>query len=153
MTPSRCAGIAIALCVTLAAAVAAQGPAAPPPPIHPSLATTGGSVTLDTQTGQKIRVTAIATGLVHPWSLAFTDAQTLLVTEQPGRLRIIRDGTLQPSPIWQVSGLPSTRMTAFISSLPIRGSRRITSSTSPTRIRRARYDASQSRAERSMGPR
>jgi len=107
MMSSRRAATAIALGVTFAAAVGAQGPAAPPP-IHPALATTGGSVTLDTQTGQKIRVTAIATGLVHPWSLAFTDAQTLLVTEQPGRLRIIRDGALQPAPVWQASGLPST---------------------------------------------
>jgi glucose/arabinose dehydrogenase len=91
----------------LTAGLTAQGPAAPPP-INPALATTGGSVTLDTQTGQKIRVTAIATGLVHPWSLAFTDARTLLVTEQPGRLRMIRDGALQPSPVWQASELPST---------------------------------------------
>ena len=103
----RCA-VAVVVCVLmLTAGVTAQGPAASPP-IHPALATTGGSVTLDTQTGQKIRVTAIATGLVHPWSLAFTDARTLLVTERPGRLRILRDGALQPSPIWQASELPST---------------------------------------------
>jgi glucose/arabinose dehydrogenase len=107
MMRRRCA-VAVVICVLmLTAGLTAQGPAAPPP-IHPALATTGGSVTLDTQTGQKIRVTAIATGLVHPWSLAFTDGRTLLVTEQPGRLRILRDGALQPSPIWQASALPST---------------------------------------------
>ena len=42
---------------------------------------------------------------------------------------------------------------AFISSLPIRGSRRITSSTSPTRNTASTVRRSQSRAERSMGPR
>ncbi len=48
----------------------------------------------------KIRVVPVATGLYHPWSLAFTDAHTLLVTERNGKLRVIRDGVLQPDPAW-----------------------------------------------------
>src|SRR5581483_2628647 len=47
-----------------------------------------------------IRVVPIASGLYHPWSLAFTDAHTLLVTERNGRLRMIRDGALLPEPAW-----------------------------------------------------
>ena len=94
------AALTLALSVTLVAGIVAQG-GAPAPPINPAIAPTGGSVTLDTQTGQKIRVTAIATGLVHPWSLAFPDARTVLVTEQPGRLRVIRDGMLLPQPAWE----------------------------------------------------
>src|SRR5262249_41198668 len=35
-----------------------------------------------------------------PWSLAFTDARTILVTERNGRLRMIRDGVLAPEPVW-----------------------------------------------------
>jgi glucose/arabinose dehydrogenase len=105
MTLRSAGWAAMALCLLFAGALAAQGPPAPPP-IHPALASTGGSVTLDTQTGQTIRVTAIATGLVHPWSLAFPDARSILVTEQPGRLRIIRDGVLQPQPVWQATGMP-----------------------------------------------
>lgn len=54
---------------------------------------------LDVQ-GGKIRVTPVATGLFHPWSLAFTDARTILVTERNGRLRMIRNGVLNPEPIW-----------------------------------------------------
>jgi glucose/arabinose dehydrogenase len=54
---------------------------------------------LDAKDG-KIRVVPIATGLFHPWSLAFADARTLLVTERNGRLRIIRDGMLLPEPAW-----------------------------------------------------
>jgi len=39
------------------------------------------------------RVTEIARGLAHPWSLAFLPDGRMLVTERPGRLRIIgRDG-------------------------------------------------------------
>jgi len=54
---------------------------------------------LDAKDG-KIRVTPVATGLFHPWSLAFADAHTLLVTERDGHLRIIRDGVLQSEPAW-----------------------------------------------------
>jgi len=107
MTLRSIAWAAVALPLLLVGALAAQGPPAAPP-IAPGLAATGGTVTLDTQTGQKIRVTAIATGLVHPWSIAFPDARTVLVAEQPGRLRVIRDGTLQPQPAWQATGLPPT---------------------------------------------
>ncbi len=58
-----------------------------------------GPTILDSRDG-KIRVVPIATGLFHPWSLAFTDAHTLLVTERNGALRIIRDGVLAPEPAW-----------------------------------------------------
>ena len=54
---------------------------------------------LDAKDG-KIRVVPVVTGLFHPWSLAFADAHTLLVTERDGRLRIIRDGVLQPDAAW-----------------------------------------------------
>jgi aldose sugar dehydrogenase len=50
--------------------------------------------------GGKIRVVPVATGLFHPWSLAFPDARTILVTERNGRLRLIRDGVLSPDPVW-----------------------------------------------------
>jgi glucose/arabinose dehydrogenase len=54
---------------------------------------------LDVQ-GGKIRVVPVATGLFHPWSLAFPDARTILVTERNGKLRMIRDGALLPEPVW-----------------------------------------------------
>jgi glucose/arabinose dehydrogenase len=50
------------------------------------------------------RVVKLVQGLEHPWSLAFLPDGRLLVTERPGRLRIVaRDGTLEPRP---ASGLP-----------------------------------------------
>ena len=60
---------------------------------------THGPTILDTREG-KIRVVPVATGLFHPWSLAFADDHTLLVTERNGPLRIIRDGVLLPEPAW-----------------------------------------------------
>jgi aldose sugar dehydrogenase len=47
------------------------------------------------KTGQAIKVETFAKGLVHPWGMAFLPDGRLLVTERPGRLRLIgKDGTL-----------------------------------------------------------
>ena len=44
-----------------------------------------------------IAVETVARGLVHPWSLAFLPDGRMLVTERPGRMRIVtRDGILSP---------------------------------------------------------
>ena len=53
------------------------------------------------------KLVSVATGLSHPWSMAFLDNGDLLVTERPGRLRIIRDGNLLTEP---VGGLPEVRV-------------------------------------------
>ncbi len=52
------------------------------------------------------RVEMVADSLVRPFSMAFTPEGDLMVTERPGRLRIIRDGVLLPDP---VDGLPPIR--------------------------------------------
>lgn len=48
-------------------------------------------------------VTDYATGLDHPWGLAFTPDGTLLITERPGRLRLFKDGKLSPP----LAGVPA----------------------------------------------
>jgi glucose/arabinose dehydrogenase len=45
------------------------------------------------------RVVTVADGLVHPWSIAFLPEGDMLVTERPGRLRIVRNGALLPDPV------------------------------------------------------
>ncbi len=52
------------------------------------------------------RVVTVVDGLQDPWSIAFLPTGEMLVTEKPGRLRIVRDGVLQPEPI---AGTPSVR--------------------------------------------
>jgi len=49
------------------------------------------------------RAEVVVGGLSHPWSIAWLPDGSALVTERAGRLRVIRDGRLDPTP---VSGLP-----------------------------------------------
>lgn len=49
------------------------------------------------------RVVTVADSLINPWSIAFLPGGDMLVTERPGRLRIVRNGKLLPAP---VAGVP-----------------------------------------------
>ncbi len=53
----------------------------------------------------RYQVSEIATGLDHPWSLAFLPDGSILVTERNGGLRVIRDGALLPD---RVANVPDT---------------------------------------------
>jgi glucose/arabinose dehydrogenase len=53
---------------------------------------------------ETIRIVTVASGLAHPWGLAFLPDGRMLVTERAGRLRVVgSDGRLAPQP---VAGLP-----------------------------------------------
>jgi glucose/arabinose dehydrogenase len=110
---------------SLGATVGAQKPArAASPPLPPL------PVTLFTSEFP-VRVTAVATGLSHPWSLAFLpDPSTslgagpstpigagrvaMLVTERSGRLRIIRHGVLDPKPVEGVPAVYNGRLAGLL---------------------------------------
>ncbi len=52
----------------------------------------------------RVEVTTVASGLVHPWSLAFLPDGRMLVTERPGRLRYVTaDGKLSEP----IAGVPA----------------------------------------------
>ena len=50
------------------------------------------------------RVATFVEALVQPWSIAFLPGGDTLITERPGRLRIVRQGKLLPQP---VEGVPT----------------------------------------------
>jgi len=52
------------------------------------------------------RVTAVVPALQDPWSMTWLPTGEMLVTERPGRLRIVSNGVLQPEPI---AGVPRVR--------------------------------------------
>lgn len=65
----------------------------------------------------RIRVVPVATGLDRPWHIAFLPSgHTMLVTETPGRLRMIRDGLLDPNPVsgWPVTSLHAETLNSVV---------------------------------------
>jgi glucose/arabinose dehydrogenase len=65
------------------------------------------SQVFDSQHGQ-FRVVTVARGLDHPWAVAFLPDGRMLVTERPGRMRIVSpDGTLSPP----LAGVPPVAAT------------------------------------------
>ena len=84
---------AATICAGATAEVALEPVRGLPPPPQPAKLV---------QTGYK--VTEIAKGLDHPWSMAFLPDGSMLVTERVGRLRLIKGGALLPEPI---GGVPA----------------------------------------------
>jgi len=106
--------------VTLAAAATlAQG--GPPPPGSfqrvPSLPFPDAARELELS-GTTYRVVPVVRGLVTPWSLTFLPNGDMLVTERPGRLRIVRNGTLDPQPIAGTPDVWATGQGGLLEVLP-----------------------------------
>jgi glucose/arabinose dehydrogenase len=103
---------ALALLAPAAPSLAQQAPAAdrtavpaaaaPRRAFFQSVPLGDGPWTFDTQR-HKIRVSVVTKDLENPWGFAFLPSGDVLVTERPGRLRIVRGGVLDPMPI---GGLP-----------------------------------------------
>src|SRR6186997_1281403 len=89
---------------------AGRGNATAPPPINwPSPPISDGPIQLDTGLVRPIKIT-VTKGLNQPWSMAFLPDGAILITERPGRLRIVRNGVLDPTP---VAGVPQAQATGL----------------------------------------
>ena len=89
------------LALTVASVQAQQPPIGVPVP-----ALGAGPFVFDTAEQHKIRVSVVTRGLSHPWAIAFLPDGSALVTERPGRLRVVQNGKLDPTPI---AGVPRVR--------------------------------------------
>ena len=85
-----------------------RGVVPPGPKVAPynSPALGDGPFDFETYEQRHIRVSVVTKGLSHPWSVAFLPALSgvqgpgdMLVTERVGRLRLVRNGVLQPEPV------------------------------------------------------
>jgi glucose/arabinose dehydrogenase len=90
--------------VALAGALAAVALAAAPAPAWAqSKASAPAESPVYRSQHHDFRVITVVEGLEHPWGMAFLPGGDILVTERPGRLRIVRGGVLDPKP---VAGVP-----------------------------------------------
>jgi glucose/arabinose dehydrogenase len=85
---------------------ATDGPGVPPPIVWPAPPLAKGPFRIESAEERNLRVVVVARGLQQPWSVAFLPDGDLLITERPGRLRVVRKGVLDPRPI---AGLPDIR--------------------------------------------
>ncbi len=81
----------------------AQGRGGGPPLAIPRATFGDGPWTVEAAEGVKIRMSVVTKGLVNPWSFAWLPDGSMLITERPGRLRLLKNGVLDPTPI---SGVP-----------------------------------------------
>ena len=102
---------------TPAPAAGGRGQATAPPPVSwPSPPLPDGPLSIDTGLVRPIKIT-ITKGLNQPWSMAFVPEGTsyaILVTERGGKLRIVRNGVLDSTP---VAGLPADIQSAGLAGL------------------------------------
>lgn len=88
-------------------AIAGCSQAAPPKttasvPSSPTASTPAASPTVIAAV-QQIKQTTVLEGLEHPWGMVWLPDGSQLITERPGRLRIVRNGKLDPTTI---AGVP-----------------------------------------------
>ena len=93
---------ALVVVVSLLTLSTLAGQTGTPPAAMPPRPLPAGPLTIDTAEQGQLRVSVLK-GLSHPWSMAFMPDGNALVTERPGRLRMVRNFVLDPQPI---SGIP-----------------------------------------------
>ena len=102
---AACIALAGALLLAVPAGAALQQDQEEGPPGLPAVPLPDESLVLNTHAIAEVRVVVLARGLSHPWSMAFLPDGGILVTERDaGRLRLVRDGVLDPEPL---EGVPA----------------------------------------------
>jgi glucose/arabinose dehydrogenase len=121
VTASKCPPLSIAFALASAIALTTTTTAQQTaPPTAPAASKNGESRVLafegmsggdlSERGGPRVKVVQLADGLVSPWSMAFVPGTTdLLIAERPGRIRIMRNGVLDPTPLYTMPAEPLDR--------------------------------------------
>jgi len=72
------------------------------------------SRTIRTKDGVSLKVETFVAGLEVPWSLAFTSSSRMLVTERPGRVRVVENGVLREAPLAVIGDVESRGETGLM---------------------------------------
>jgi aldose sugar dehydrogenase len=67
------------------------------------------------QTSTQVKVEKVAGGLEVPWSIVWAPDGRMIVTERPGRVRVIENGTLNPKPLFVLSDVEKSGESGLMS--------------------------------------
>ena len=70
--------------------------------------------TVRTKDGFTLKVETFVAGLEVPWSLVFTSSTRMLVTERPGRVRVVENGVLREAPLAVIADVESRGETGLM---------------------------------------
>ncbi len=79
-----------------------------------SVAAESNGRTVKTKDGVTLKVETFVDRLEVPWSLAFTSPARMLVTERPGRVRVVENGVLQKAPLAVIADVESRGETGLM---------------------------------------
>ena len=99
IVPAAAFSAALVALAGLAALTASGAPASSASSAASPSAATAAPRTVVTADGVRLRVETVVTGLEVPWSIAFTSPTRMLVTERPGRVRVVENGALRAAPL------------------------------------------------------
>lgn len=72
------------------------------------------SRSVKTKDGVSLKVEIFVDGLEVPWSVAFTSPARMLVTERPGRVRVVENGVLRKAPLAVIADVESRGETGLM---------------------------------------
>jgi aldose sugar dehydrogenase len=92
--------LAVALCLACSQTPAGSG---------------AGEVQTSAQSGTRFKIEKVVGGLEVPWSIVWAPDGRMIVTERPGRVRIVENGTLRPQPLYVVTDVEETGESGLMS--------------------------------------
>jgi aldose sugar dehydrogenase len=82
---------------------------------QPPAGSGAGEVQTSPQSGTRFKIEKVVGGLEVPWSIVWAPDGRMIVTERPGRVRVVENGTLRPQPLYVVTDVEQTGESGLMS--------------------------------------